>query len=319
MRLEVCICTHNPPADVFDVCLRSLARQTLSKSDYRVTIINNASTIPIDPGRFSVLSNHGVNYRVLDEPKLGNLFARITAIKTAQAEFITFIDDDIEAPPDFLEASLRVMAENPDMGVIGPRLLLPDHVRMPAWLYPVRAYLAIHDEENMGMQSITEFVIEKWGPAEPPSAGATVRTAAVTDFLAYENSPPGIQLGRRGRQEKGAILSCEDALMFRAMHRKGYKCSYQPSLFVWHHLDPRRFSFRYCVRLLHGYGMSEPLVQHLTGYPAKPIDFQGMVKQCLKSLMKREKNPSLRRKLMRCAWWYGFYKTTTQLQGDFIP
>lgn len=319
MRLEVCICTHNPARDVFDVCIRSLARQTLDKRDYRVTIIDNASTVPIDPGTLSVLMNHGVNSRVLDEPRLGNLFARITAIKTAQAEFITFIDDDIEVPPDFLESSLRVMADNPDVGVIGPRLLLPDHLRMPAWLHPFRTYLAIRDDENMGMQSITDFVVEKWAPAEPPSAGATVRKAAVTDFLAYEKSPLGPALGRKGKDRRGGIFSCEDALMFRAMHRRGFKCSYQPSLFAWHHLDPRRFSFAYCVRLLYGYGMSEPLVQHLTGYPAKPIDFQTMVKQCLKSLTKREKKPSLRRRLMRCAWWYGFYKRTTQIQADFIP
>jgi hypothetical protein len=73
--------------------------------------------------------------------------------------------------------------------------------------------------------------------------------------------PAVTALGRKGRSGFG---SCEDTLMMYGACALGFESGYEPGLTLVHHLDPRRFRFRYMVRLMYGYGRSLVRLERLT-------------------------------------------------------
>jgi glycosyltransferase involved in cell wall biosynthesis len=47
MKLDVCLFTHNPRKGAFEHTLRGLARQTLSRDQFHVWVVDNGSTPPL--------------------------------------------------------------------------------------------------------------------------------------------------------------------------------------------------------------------------------------------------------------------------------
>jgi len=188
---------------------------------------------------------------------LGNAHARARAVSATDGEWILFVDDDTELAPDYVEQGLRVISDNPGIGCFGGKLLLPDYLKAPKWVQPLLPFLAI---KNAGPEPITACV-DYWGIWEPPSAGAFVRRPVLERYLSIMiGSNNAHRLGRKGRR---SLNSGEDSLMMRGAHALGLAVSYQPSLSLTHHLDPRRFRFKYLLRLMHGYGRSQVILERV--------------------------------------------------------
>lgn len=133
--ISVVICTYNRDRFI-RAALESLVRQGLDKEQYEVLVIDNRSTDQTAPIVEAVIKeNPGTRIRYFFEEKKGLSHARNRGIREARAGVITYIDDDAEAEPGFLETLSRFFAGNPRAAGAGGKVLpkFPDSGE-PAWM-----------------------------------------------------------------------------------------------------------------------------------------------------------------------------------------
>jgi glycosyltransferase involved in cell wall biosynthesis len=127
---SVCFYTHNR-SRLLAQALESVCAQTLQPDQFEVIVVDNRSTDDTRPlvedfaGRFP-------NLRYCYEERLGISSARNRGWREAAAGVVAFMDDDGQAPPEWLSVAARVLQDHaPDLfgGPIYPRYDAPK----PAW------------------------------------------------------------------------------------------------------------------------------------------------------------------------------------------
>jgi hypothetical protein len=253
--VEVCLCTHNPRAEILAKTIRSLAAQDVRPGTFRLTLIDNSSSPPVAEQVLDPMREAGIEARILREPAIGLQRARLCAIRRTSADWILWVDDDNELAHDFISQGISFIRSHPEVGCFGGRLLLPESLSPAPWVRPFLPYLGIRD---FGDAPIVER-LRAWGPAEPPGAGAWVRRTVVNAYLAVAAKEEGFfRLGRVGASD---LASCDDSCMMRCADRVGLSCAYAPALRLWHHLSPHRFRLGYLMRLMRAFGRSLVLLE----------------------------------------------------------
>jgi glycosyltransferase involved in cell wall biosynthesis len=256
-QIVVCVCTHDPRRDVLRRCFEAIAAQR-DAPGLHVLVVDNASQPPIGAAETAPLAAAGLAVRVVREERLGNVHARARAIAETDSPWVLFVDDDNEIAPDYVANGMRAIAANPALGSFGGRLVLPPGVGVPRWLRPLLPFIAIRDCGDARVARCEA----RYGPWIPPTAGAFVRRPVLERYRARVAGDPAVaSLGRKGRRGLG---SCEDTLMMYGGCALGYESGYEPDLRLVHHLDPRRFTFGYMVRLMYGYGRSLVQLERVT-------------------------------------------------------
>jgi hypothetical protein len=262
MPIDICICTHNPRLEVFEIVLTAIANQTLSKNDYQVWIIDNASNPPVRDRDLLPLAIAGVTYHLLVETRLGVMYARELASQVILGESIILVDDDNELSPNYLEVAVEILDRHPEIGYFGGKLLSGIKVNYPQWMNEVIPYLGIKDAGN---EEISKCIVGDyyWAKWEPPGAGSVVRKVVLQRYFeTLEKLPSDLLIGRQG--SKG-LLSSEDSLIAKCSYDLGLQCSYQPKLELIHHVNPKRLKFGYLFKLLFNYGRSYVLLRKMMG------------------------------------------------------
>ncbi len=252
MKIDLCVCTHNPKPELFTLILTAIANQTLSKDIYQVLVIDNNSNPPILESNLRPLATAGITYQLLQEPRLGILYARALAGAVATGDAVLFVDDDNELMPDYLETAIDILASHPEIGFFGGKLR--SGIAIDAlWLKTLSGYLGIKD---CGDLPISKCIVGdyEWGEWEPPTAGAVVRIEVLQQYFKTLKSIPSESIF--GRQGSEGLLSSEDSLIAKCCYDLGLACAYQPRLQLIHHIDPIRLKFNYFVKLMFGYGRS---------------------------------------------------------------
>jgi glycosyltransferase involved in cell wall biosynthesis len=308
--LDICICTHNPRRDILDLVLQSIAQQTVEKSLYRVLIVDNCSAPALEPQDFASLANNGVTFRIVKEPRLGIVHARSRAIRETGEQWMLFVDDDNELDHYFVRKGLEIINQHSDLGCFGGKLLLPRYLIPPRWTKHLLPYLGIRDHGNSRITAKANH----WGLWEPPTAGAFVRRSLLQLYLDRVNIDDTThKLGRAGRK---SLASCEDSLLMRGAYLADLASSYEPSLVLYHHLDPKRFSFSYFKRLMYAYGKShvvlESLLGTVQGVPAYYAGLPALVRLLIWSFLKNVRF-SFRHAICMSAYHLGAYAEWKQL------
>ena len=99
--------------DYLEVTLASVAPQA-GAAGAEVIVVSDG----VDLATEAVTARHGANLVSLDEQR-GLNAARNAGVAAARSDFIVFIDQDIDAPPGWLEAMLDGARSNPDCEVFG--------------------------------------------------------------------------------------------------------------------------------------------------------------------------------------------------------
>jgi glycosyltransferase involved in cell wall biosynthesis len=249
--VDVCLCTHDPRPGTLERALGSLARQRAPAGTFRVLLVDNASSPPVDDAVLAPVRAAGIAARLVREPVAGLTRARLRAVAETGGRWILLLDDDNELREDYVEEGLRFAAERTDVGCFGGKLLLPDGHPAPRWARPFHSWMAIR--EDAGDEVITGSS-DEWGVWEPPGAGAFVRRDVAEEWRRrFGDDARLLALGRTGKRN---LASCEDSLMMRQARRLGLLNAYVPRLVLRHHVDPSRFRFGYLLRLMHAYGTS---------------------------------------------------------------
>jgi GT2 family glycosyltransferase len=109
---SIVIPTRGRP-DYLDVTLASIVPQA-SDADAEVLVVNDGD----EPAARAVASRHGAHVIRLREPSGANA-ARNAGVAEARGPLLVFIDDDIEAPPGWLDAIIAGARDAPEVDVFG--------------------------------------------------------------------------------------------------------------------------------------------------------------------------------------------------------
>lgn len=107
-RITVAVCTYNR-AGLLEECLESLVNQTAAANTFEVIVVNNGSTDQTQRIAQRFASQYST-FHVVVENKQGLSHARNLAFRNARSDWISYIDDDAKAFPNFVERALRTIA-----------------------------------------------------------------------------------------------------------------------------------------------------------------------------------------------------------------
>lgn len=263
--IEICLCTHNPRRELLALVLRSIASQAVPAGSFCFLLIDNNCSPPLDDKLLDPLRERAIPSRLVREARAGIFHARNRAMRESSKPLILWIDDDTEFPPDYLSKCLAIAHRHPEIGCFGGRLSIGPDCRYPRWTVPIHPWLAIIDRGGVPITNKADH----WGPWEPPTAGAVARRKVIDRYLEFVATlPPTYSIGQVGEND---LMRGEDSLLMRMAHRVDLACSYQPDLHGIHHLDNRRFGFRYLIRLFYGYGRSYVRLERILGNALPPL------------------------------------------------
>lgn len=221
--ITVVIPTFNR-ADRLAVLLESLQHLEPPSLPYDIIVADNGSTdgTAATVRRFAERSRVPVRY--LHEPRRGASHARNAAIDAASGSIVAFTDDDQDVAPDWLIAIERAFWENPDVHVIGGRVL-------PRWLYPPPDWIT---PETWGPVSIVDrgndsFRLSRNRWMCLPGGNMAWRRPALTALSGFSPEYPRSQ---------------DRELLVRYLLSGGI-AMYVPGMIVHHYLDRRRLTKTY--------------------------------------------------------------------------
>ncbi|MBI1289683.1 glycosyltransferase [bacterium] len=261
--ISVIICAHNPRPDVIRRTLSGLAQQTLSRDQWELLVVDNASRDPIDisPAPFA---------QVLHEPTLGITYARLCGTGAARGEIIIFVDDDNVLAPDYLEHALRIMNEHPNWGCLGGRNIPEFETPPPDWLEKTGTSLLAcrdpGDKELLASWKDGEWK-ERFPWFSPVGAGMVIRreiAARYAEMLHAKSDRP--LFDRVGK----SLSSGGDNDMVLATLRWGWVVAYSPLLRLDHLIASARLTVEYQGKLHRGCNRSWAMLLAVHGISPWP-------------------------------------------------
>lgn len=110
ITISVVVCTYNRE-DLLPGALTSLCEQTLASSEYEILVVDNASTDDtksIVQSFIAKFPEHSIRY--IYEGRAGLAHARNIALDQAVGIYISYLDDDARAEPDWLKMTAEFIA-----------------------------------------------------------------------------------------------------------------------------------------------------------------------------------------------------------------
>lgn len=237
VSVSVVVPTYDRPHDLRE-CLSSLAAQTTARP-LEVVVVDNHPASGLTPP--VVAEFPGV--ALVSEARRGRAYASNKGFAAAQGEIIVSIDDDMIAPPDWLEKLLAPLARTDVAAVTGNTL--PLELVTPAqrlfeefsgfWRGATRWEA---DSEWFG--SFRRRAVPTW------RLGGTGNAAFRASILAH----PRIGLMDEALGAGTPTGTGEDIYLFYKVLKAGYTIAYEPSAFAWH---KHRREARAMRRQIYGY------------------------------------------------------------------
>lgn len=258
MLISVVIPTHNPDPTRLARTLEGLTKQSVSRTDWDLTIVDNASSPPVNIQEPELLRGR---FCIVREAALGLTAARLAGVAATRGELIVFVDDDNVLGRTYLETVQNAFARLPEVGALGGKSL-PEFETPPArWCEEFFPLLALRDLGDRDLvfpapQKIAD--IRSFPTFAPIGAGLALRRRALTHWLA--DSTPTIR-DRSG----GQLSSGGDNQISLTVLRAGWAVAYIPTLALTHLIPTARLEPRYLARLNHGIQKSWMQVLTLNG------------------------------------------------------
>ncbi len=218
--ITACICTYKR-YDLLPLAIQSLIDQNLPKDKYKIMIVDNSPHLEkADEFGKKYHSPPFIIYKIEKIPGLSN--ARNVALRECETEYISYMDDDAIASPDWLERIVEAFETFGDNAVcVGGRVDPIWEVPRPSWL----------SEELMGYLSVVNWGGSEIRIAEPHEWFAGTNIAfRVKDIL--EAGGFNVNLGRIG--SGSVLLSNEEILLINHLREKGKEMVYHPFAVVKH-------------------------------------------------------------------------------------
>jgi glycosyltransferase involved in cell wall biosynthesis len=257
--------------DVFE------ALRTQSHNNFEILLVNNGGdALPLK------VFQEKFDFTLVSEERIGNSWARYTAMKLCKADLLIFVDDDNILSHDYVEQAMKLAEMYPDWGAFGGRQTPSKDLKITKSKKFMLPYLAIRD---LGLETLSQKAERYWTYIEPVGAGMCLTKKVVEIFLSSPNLEHYFKLGRRGRK----LLSGEDSFIARQSSLIGLSYGYSPHLVLEHRILQSRLKLSYLSRLMFGYGQSDIALSRSLGlsnsdYPYKAKDALSLFAyNCIKS------------------------------------
>lgn len=258
--ISVIICTYNR-ASFLPKALSSLCDTTCS--DYEVIVVDNNST---DDTALTVksIADSNPHIRYIFEPNQGLSNARNRGIEEARGDIFLFLDDDAFVEKDYLSALEGYIADYPEAGVYGGRILpYFDGCSKPKWL----------SRWSMGWLSALDLgvKVKPFAKGKYPFGGNNAIKRSVIEQCGGFNP----SLGRNGTTMSGG----EEKDLFNRVRKAGIAIIYCPKMLLHHIIRESRTTMAFVDRYAQGIGEGERVRSISNGsYPQRLI--QEAVKWC---------------------------------------
>jgi glycosyltransferase involved in cell wall biosynthesis len=240
MRLSVIICTHNPRPEYLSRTLEALRKQTLSKAEWELLVIDNASQPAI--GKLFSLAWHP-NARHLREEVLGLTAARLHGIRKAQGQLLVFVDDDSLLESSYLEIAKGISECRPEFGCWGAGCIEPEYEKLPPeWLTHYVDALAIRQLDRDLWSNIPAV-----NRSLPFGVGMCLRRAVADQYASLcQRDFVRQSLDRAGE----SLASCGDTDIAVLTCALGMGTACFTGLKITHLIPERRMTRQYIRRLI---------------------------------------------------------------------
>lgn len=250
---SVVICTHNR-ANYLTKAIQSLLDQTLSSETFEIIVVDNCST---DSTKEVVeqFSNQA-NIRYVYEPTLGLSYARNAGWRSANSEYVAYLDDDAIACPVWLEKIVEVFATvTPRPGCVGGKAKPIWEADRPNWL---------------SNELVTCLTVIDWSdtPHVIPDLSQQWLVGANIAFPKEVLEQMGGFIAGLDRAGKN-LLSGGDVFLEKQIMQAGYSCFYHPEITVHHHIQSSRLTKLWFVRRYYWQGLSDAMMQLIEESPAR--------------------------------------------------
>ena len=240
-RVSVVVCTYNR-ADRLAPCLESLVAQNLPIGEFEIIVVDDGSTDNTTAvcARFA----HRPSFLFISQSNAGLGAARERGWRAASAPVIAFLDDDAEAPPEWLARALTRLARNADTPSPPAALGGPTRAR---WETPRPAWL----DDSLAIW------LTVWAPFSEyrESSVDHLFVGANMFFLRSALAKVGgfsVALGRRGAN----LLSHEESELWARLCAAGFRAAYDPEVWVYHYVPAARLRRTWFRRRIFWEGVS---------------------------------------------------------------
>ena len=244
IELSVIIPTCNRASFLRDALI-SILSQTLDRDRFEIIVADNGSNDET-PDIVAGLNGSGrLRYLQVPDPGLHN--GRHLGAEEARGEILCFVDDDIIAAQEWLEAIFNLFKDE-QTALAGGRAL-------PKWETDPPDWIDLFKSEIEGGWTIGYLSLSDWGDVrkEIPAAcvygcNFSIRKKVLFDCGGFHPDAMPQELIRfRGDGETGLALEVE---------KRGYRAFYEPKAIIYHRVSSERLTVDYFCRRAFNQGVS---------------------------------------------------------------
>jgi glucosyl-dolichyl phosphate glucuronosyltransferase len=224
-------------ANSLELAIKSFCLQKFSPDQFEILVVDNGSTDAtkqVTEAAIAANSSHQIRY--FYEPELGLLSGRHRGALEAKGEILTFVDDDIEADPNWLQA-IKESFDDLTVQLVGGRNLPKYEAEPPKWLewfWPEHPYGKFCGELSLldfGEQIRDIDANYVWG------LNFSIRKNALFELGGFH--PDCIPKHLQYLQGDGETGLTQKAKL------KGYRAIYHPNALVFHTVSKDRMTHGY--------------------------------------------------------------------------
>jgi glycosyltransferase involved in cell wall biosynthesis len=242
--VSIIVCCHESSKRLPQT-LKHLSEQKISQNiSLEIIVVDNAS--PDDTGEIAtqIWNSFGSNikFKVVHEPELGLIKARIKGVKEALYEYIIFCDDDNWLDKNYAQTVFEIMEYNPKIGALGGQSEAISDIKFPEWFDDYKSGYAVGIQaEQSGDVSSRMYL---WG------AGLVTRKSLMKKV--FDPKFPMLLSGRSG----GRLLAGDDSEICARILLLGYSLYYSEKLFFKHYIPSNRLNWKYKKEMHEGFEIS---------------------------------------------------------------
>jgi len=235
MKLSVIICAYNRELFLAKA-VESLVQQDADKNEYEIIVIDNNSKDNSPAIVKALIEKHNdTNILYFLETKQGLSFARNRGIAEARGIYISFIDDDGMAAPDYVRNMLKAFEKYPGFDALGGKILPVYHQGSePVWMS--RYIDGIVSKVDWGNE-FGPFVKHKF----PFGCNMAFRRN-LFDEVCYFNTD---------------LARSDDKFMFLTLREHGRHILYAPDIVVYHNIEATRTTREFVKKVSQHIGKNE--------------------------------------------------------------